>query len=72
MGIYSDRLNVKRFMNNGRVWAKLQEYDYEDVMKVAQSTVNQYHLEAITGVKQDPNIVEGNASKMRRLNPWGS
>lgn len=35
MGIYSDRSNVKRFTNNARVWAKLQEYDYEDVFKVA-------------------------------------
>lgn len=42
MGIYSERQNVKRFINNNRVWAKLQEYDYEDVMKVAQATVNQY------------------------------
>ena len=23
MGIYSDRANIRRFMNNGRIWAKL-------------------------------------------------
>ena len=40
MGIYSDRGNIKRFMNNSKVWAKFQEYDYEDIYKVAQSTVN--------------------------------
>ncbi len=34
MGIYSDRVNVKRFTSDGRIWAKLQEYDYEDVMKL--------------------------------------
>ena len=35
MGIYSDRQNVKRFANEGKYWAKMQEYDYEDIYKVA-------------------------------------
>lgn len=40
MGIYSDRQNVKRFINDSKFWAKLQEYDYEDVYKIAQVTVS--------------------------------
>ncbi len=33
MGIYSERVNIKRFMNNSKVWAKFQEYDYEELHK---------------------------------------
>jgi hypothetical protein len=33
MGIYSERANIKRFMNNSKVWAKFQEYDYEELYK---------------------------------------
>ena len=40
MGIYSERPIVKRYMNNSKVWAKLQEYDYEDIYKVASTTVS--------------------------------
>ena len=35
LGIYSDRQNVKRYANESRIWAKRQEYDYEDILKVA-------------------------------------
>mmetsp|Transcript_19226 Transcript_19226/g.18361 ORF Transcript_19226/g.18361 Transcript_19226/m.18361 type:complete len:200 (+) Transcript_19226:312-911(+) len=35
IGIYSDRANVKRFISNDRVWGKLKDYDYEDLMKIA-------------------------------------
>ena len=41
MGIYSDRANVKRFMNKEhRLWEKYREFDYEDMYKVANMTVN--------------------------------
>ena len=33
MGIYSERGNIKRFMNNTKVWAKFQDYDYEELLK---------------------------------------
>lgn len=75
MGIYSDRPNVKRFINNGRVWAKLQEYDYEDVFKVATATVNQFYLDIISGGsnQSDKNLPKdfldnGEATKKRKLN----
>ena len=32
MGIYSERANIKRFMNNNKVWAKFQDYDYEELL----------------------------------------
>ena len=35
MGIYSEKGSIKRFMNNTKVWAKFQDYDYEDLYKVA-------------------------------------
>ena len=35
MGVYSDRAVIKRHMNDARVWAKFQDYDYEDLYKVA-------------------------------------
>ena len=45
MGIYSDRDCVKRFRYDGRIWAKLQDYDYEDVQKLASTTVNQFYMD---------------------------
>lgn len=35
MGIFGDRPCVKRFTNEARIWAKRQEYDYEDILEVA-------------------------------------
>ena len=40
MGVYSERANIKRFMNDGLYWAKYQEYDYEDLYKCASAAVN--------------------------------
>jgi hypothetical protein len=36
-------------MNESKYWAKMQEYDYEDVFKVATSTVTQFYLDQING-----------------------
>ena len=49
MGVYSDRANIKRFMNNSRFWAKHQEYDYENLYTIAQATVKDYYLDQLTG-----------------------
>jgi hypothetical protein len=40
MGVYSERANVKRFMDKHRLWAKYQEFDYDEMYKIAHSTVN--------------------------------
>jgi hypothetical protein len=45
MGIYSERGNIKRFMNNSKVWAKFQDYDYEELLKQATSVVNQFYID---------------------------
>ena len=61
MGVYSDRANIKRFMNNSRFWAKHQEYDYENMYTVAEATVKDYYLDQLTGGGES-------TSKKRKLN----
>jgi len=39
MGIQSSRENVRRFRTDGTLWGKRQEYSYEDILKVCESTV---------------------------------
>jgi hypothetical protein len=45
MGIQSSRENVKRFSNESSIWAKFQEYDYQDILGVCESAVQQYYVE---------------------------
>lgn len=45
MGIYSEKACVKKFMYNERFWAKLQDYDVDDVLKIAETTVKDYYFE---------------------------
>ena len=49
MGINSARDNVKRFQNDNRVWARRQEYCYDDISKMAGSVVTSYYLELLSG-----------------------
>ena len=65
MGIYSERANIKRFMNNSKVWAKYQDYDYEDLYKVASNTVNQFYFDQVVG---GPSNSNSNGTKKRKLN----
>ena len=39
MGIRSDRDSVKQCQNDGKFWAKLHEYDYEQLTNLADKTV---------------------------------
>ena len=39
MGIMSSRDNVKRFAYDERMWAKRQDYSYEDILTVSEITV---------------------------------
>ena len=50
MGIQSSRENVRRFQNDGTVWAKRQEYSYEDVLKATTLTVQEFYCEQLAGV----------------------
>jgi hypothetical protein len=79
MGIYSERLNVKRYCNDTKWWSRYQEYDYEDVFKISQQIVNQYYLDAIFGSsnnsvresianEEDSALLGQPATKMRKLN----
>lgn len=47
MGIFSSRESVTRFKYDGVYWGKLLEYDYEQLMSVAEETVNKYYLNAL-------------------------
>ena len=50
MGIQSSRENVRRFQNNASVWAKRTEYSYEDVLKLATLTVQEFYVEQLAGM----------------------
>ena len=50
MGIQSSRENVRRFQNNASVWAKRTEYSYEDILKLATLTVQEYYVEQLAGL----------------------
>lgn len=69
MGIYSERGNIKRFMNNSKVWAKFQDYDYEELLKQATSVVNQFYIDQVSGTTSAPtNHSLGPEAKKRKLN----
>ena len=48
MGIFSSRESVTRFKYDGVYWSKLLEYDYEQLMTVAETTVNTFYLNALS------------------------
>ena len=58
MGIFSSRESVTRFKYDGVYWGKLLEYDYEQLMNVAEETVNAFYV----------NALAQNESKRRKLN----
>ena len=62
MGIFSSRESVTRFKYDGVYWGKLLEYDYEQLMNVAEETVNAFYV----------NALAQNESKRRKLNEWVS
>jgi hypothetical protein len=39
MGIMSSRDNVKRFQQDSTVWARRQDYDYNDILKLSETVV---------------------------------
>jgi hypothetical protein len=47
MGIQSSRENVKRFQSDGGVWAKRQDYDYNDILKLSETVVQHYYEELL-------------------------
>eukprot|EP00347_Sterkiella_histriomuscorum_P010247 403377026 len=66
MGIYSDKPSIKRYANNGKVWAKYQDYDYVDLQKVATLAVNQFYLDQVNGVTT--NNEQADNGKRRKVN----
>ena len=71
MGVYSERANIKRFMNNSRIWAKHQDYDYDGLYTVAQATINQFYLDRVAGISSGQVFRESegpSSKKSRKLN----
>lgn len=66
MGIFSSRESVTRFKYDGVFWGKLLEYDYEQLMAVAEETVNEYYLKELTGYLAEKE--KGDQVKKRKLN----
>ena len=64
MGIQSSRENVKRYQNDSSVWAKRQEYSYEDVLKLTTLTVQEFYCEQLINL----GITSMPTSKKRLLN----
>lgn len=64
MGIYSDRQNVKRYTTDSRIWAKRQEFDYEEIYELVQAITCQYYLDQANGVEN-----QGPVTKIKKLNP---
>ena len=59
MGIMSQRDSVKQFQFDGHFWGMLQEYDYEQLMNVAEDVVKKWYLDYITNQE---------STKRRKLN----
>jgi hypothetical protein len=55
MGIFSSRESVTRFKYDGVFWGKLLEYDYEQLIGVAEETVNIFYIDAIAQTNQAQN-----------------
>ena len=47
MGILSSRECISRFKYDNVFWGKLLEYDYEQLMTVADQTVNKFYLDQL-------------------------
>jgi cytochrome b involved in lipid metabolism len=68
MGIYSERVNIKRFMNNSKVWAKFQDFDYEELLKQATTVVNQFYIDQVHGMSAPQSLSNGPDAKKRKFN----
>ena len=47
MGIQSNRDCVQRFAWKSNLWTKLQEYDFEGLLKLAEQEVRDYYIDAL-------------------------
>jgi hypothetical protein len=67
----SERVTVKRYMNETKYWAIFQDYDYEDLFKVATNVVSNFYIDMVSGgTAQAKNDEAGslNPTKKRKLN----
>lgn len=59
MGIRSERDCVKQFLNDGKFFARYHEYDYEQLVKLADSVVKKWTIDNI-------HLLEGNLTNTKR------
>lgn len=52
MGIPSSRESVNRFQYKHALWAKCQEYDYDQMLKLAEETVQTFYCQALGAMPQ--------------------
>ena len=65
MGILSSRECITRFKYDGVFWGKLLEYDYEQLMTVADEIVNHFYLSQLAVVQMQK---EEKQAKKRKIN----
>lgn len=59
-------------MYDSKIWAKLQDYDYEEIYKIASAIVSQYYFENATGgcdkkeENEDDDLEQAEKSKIKR------
>ena len=49
MGIMSERDSVKQFHNDGEFWARLHEYDYEQLLKLTEEVTHDHYISELGG-----------------------
>ena len=59
MGIRSTREAVQRYTYVSTFWAKLHEYDYEQVLQLAEDTTHKFYMELLSeleGINPDKRL----------------
>lgn len=65
MGIRSSREAVQKYMYKSSHWAKLHEYDYEQVLALAEDITHEYYLKLLTTVDIDEEAEDGNGKRLK-------
>lgn len=56
MGIFSDRLSVKKFQDDPQFWQRYSEYCHVDVKNRAESVTSQFYCERLEGIQKKNKI----------------
>ena len=67
MGIRSQRDSVKQFEYDGEFWAKLHEYDYEQLLTLTEEITHQYYMAKICSVQEKEEEEVAQQNKRRKI-----